>query len=164
MDVFFYFEVIARRACTSWHGIKWCRVFSFDKGLRVNQKDESHNLCCVGFSFLFTCVTQITFWKYADKIIRCVKQESPPIDGAVRNATSLIPEQLSSIILVIACSYTVYARPCIYSSALLIIFADPRRMNGYRLSGPRATELTNWPEVRIAISLWMCHAGKQYYT
>ena len=43
------------------------------------------------------------------------RQESPPIGGAVRNATSLIPQRLSYIILAITCSENVYAWPCIDS-------------------------------------------------
>ena len=44
-----------------------------------------------------------------------VIQESPPIGGAVRNATTLILERLLSKVLVNTCSEYVYARPCIYS-------------------------------------------------
>ena len=38
-----------------------------------------------------------------------LKQESPPIAGAVRNATALIPQRLSSIIRAITCSENVHA-------------------------------------------------------
>ena len=37
------------------------------------------------------------------------KQESPPIGGTVRNATSLVPQPLSSIVLAITCSENVHA-------------------------------------------------------
>ena len=37
------------------------------------------------------------------------QQESPTICGAVGNATSLIPQRLSSIIIAIACSEIVHA-------------------------------------------------------
>ena len=43
------------------------------------------------------------------------QQESQPICVAVRNATSLIPQRLSSIILAITCSENVHASPCIDS-------------------------------------------------
>ena len=43
------------------------------------------------------------------------KQEGPPIGGAVRNATSFIPQRLSSIILSIACSENVHPWPCMDS-------------------------------------------------
>ena len=43
------------------------------------------------------------------------KQEIPPIGRAVQNATTLIPERLSSVVLAVTCSENVYARPCIYS-------------------------------------------------
>ena len=40
-------------------------------------------------------------------------QESPPIGGAVRNVTTLIPERLSpNIMLAITCSENVYVCPC----------------------------------------------------
>ena len=44
-----------------------------------------------------------------------LQQESPPIGGAVRNATSLIPQRLSYIMLAITCSENVRALPCIES-------------------------------------------------
>ena len=42
-------------------------------------------------------------------------QESPPIGGAVWNATSLIPQRLSSTIVAITCSKNVHVEPCIDS-------------------------------------------------
>ena len=48
-----------------------------------------------------------------DRDVRAIIQESPPIDGEMRNSTSLIPERLSSIISVKTCSKNVYAHPCI---------------------------------------------------
>ena len=44
-----------------------------------------------------------------------MKQEGPPIGEAVRNATSLIPQELSYIIHAITCSENVHALPCIDS-------------------------------------------------
>ena len=40
---------------------------------------------------------------------RDIEQESPPIVGVVRNATSLIAQRLSSIILAFTCSENVHA-------------------------------------------------------
>ena len=47
------------------------------------------------------------------------KQEGPPIGGAVRNATSLIPQPLAYIIFAIACLENVHALPCIDSRGQL---------------------------------------------
>ena len=41
-----------------------------------------------------------------------IKQENQPVGGEVRNVTTLIPEQLSYIMLAITCSENVYACPC----------------------------------------------------
>ena len=43
------------------------------------------------------------------------EHEGPPIGGAVRNATSLIQQRLSYIMLAITCSENVRALPCIDS-------------------------------------------------
>ena len=45
---------------------------------------------------------------------RTAKQESPKFGGAVRNATTLIAEQPSYILLAITCCENSYARPCAY--------------------------------------------------
>ena len=43
------------------------------------------------------------------------EEKAHQFGGAVRNATPLIPQRLSSIILTITCSENVHARPCIES-------------------------------------------------
>ena len=45
----------------------------------------------------------------ADIDDRIKREESPPIGGAARNATSLIPQRLSSIMIAITCSENVHA-------------------------------------------------------
>ena len=56
------------------------------------------------------------WWANLDyKLKRIVKQKCPPIAGAVRNATSLIPQRLPYIMLAITFCENVCALPCIDS-------------------------------------------------
>ena len=58
-------------------------------------------------------------WKTKVQTDAILKQESPLFGGAVRNATSVIPQRLSPIIFAITCAENVYARPCFYSHVRL---------------------------------------------
>ena len=86
-------------ALQSCYSLRWCSV----------------KLC----GLIDSIVVAWIFWYRLCYVDNCHagdhSQESPPIGGAVRNATSLIPQRLSSIILAITCSENVHPWPCIDS-------------------------------------------------
>ena len=87
--------------------------------MSTSDKARSSRIRNIGFGFMRDPQNFTWYLEWSGAWLSKSKQESPPIGGAVRNATALIPEWLLHIMLAITCCENVHVRPCIYSHVRL---------------------------------------------